>query len=904
MPQFTLDENGKLVPIEGSESKGRSIFSSLPSLSTLARRALVGPTEEETGGLKLNAPLNPVGEKSLLPEFKQPETYWGGFFNSLYNDFVRPLATPSGALGSSAIGKLPSIAPEIKLGQQIKPGLTAYAPKREPLGLPPAPRTARFIAGEKGIAEAGKTYPMDIAPLKPGLGEQGAGTILPREVEGISDIPALDAPRLGTTLGDIPSLTEATDLQSTLGRLESIKEGSPVRITNPPDFNIGNPELPYQLESAVREPKIKPQALPAVEGRTANTKVPIEPKGTPTSKFTNIPGEYRAIPENATPEQAMAQWANGRNGAKVAGDRIKENFSDLTDPSLIDKYEKGDRAGRLADVERYLNQRHEEGKAIGLFQEDQKVLNYLRHEFEQPPEEVTAAVKQYVAKNPSIAKTRRFPTYEVAEKSGLTRKYKTIPELLDAYETKFQQAVRNKELYDHLQKTGQLANKGAIDSMSEWKFKGPNAPEYQKLMKNVLGQSDIKPVADVVSTAKNIYLGGGIPFTKYNIHGLNIARSDAKLAGFWKAGKEFLTDPTGRKATAIFKTHEKDLVDLVNHGYSYHPVEDFGQEVTREVSNLAGKGVKKVAGQKAGELAAKGIDKALETTEKVFERPLFARALPALKLKRTVEVLNKLEPTLGREKALDEAAKIGNEFYGGINKALRNKTQQDLARVWFLAPDWLESRIRLAKRDYTGLAKFLTGKGNEISNIGAKSAARGLTIGTGTLASSYALRGGKDIERSSDALSLSAGTAGERKRYISPMSTSDEGVRIPIEVAIRTYQGDPGALIDLLIKNKISTPMRAAWNVVKGEDDFGNPLKGKDKYGRQIPMGQAILNYLGEMSRPLQYQFVQGLLKYANGDATLEEALATGAELPINYRSKGPKKHYPKGAPRLRMPSY
>lgn len=45
---------------------------------------------------------DPAQEKSLLPSFKQPETFTGGFLNSLYEDFVKPLATPSGILSSSA----------------------------------------------------------------------------------------------------------------------------------------------------------------------------------------------------------------------------------------------------------------------------------------------------------------------------------------------------------------------------------------------------------------------------------------------------------------------------------------------------------------------------------------------------------------------------------------------------------------------------------------------------------------------------------------------------------------------------------------------------------------------------------------------------------------------------------
>ena len=71
----------------------------------LLRRFLSGPSEEELGGVKLLG--TPESEGSILPKLRQPETYTGGFLNSLYEDFVRPLGSPSGALGSSMPARMP-----------------------------------------------------------------------------------------------------------------------------------------------------------------------------------------------------------------------------------------------------------------------------------------------------------------------------------------------------------------------------------------------------------------------------------------------------------------------------------------------------------------------------------------------------------------------------------------------------------------------------------------------------------------------------------------------------------------------------------------------------------------------------------------------------------------------------
>jgi len=140
---------------------------------------------------------SPIGEKfagapsetSVLPEIRQPETWMGGFGKGLYDEFVRPLASPAGFIGSAMpaggakIPKLLSAAEEL--------------PVRVPLQLGPAPR---FIAGEAGIAE-NRPYIIDIGPINPRIGQKEAGTILPRETEGLTEIPPELAAQRGISFG-------------------------------------------------------------------------------------------------------------------------------------------------------------------------------------------------------------------------------------------------------------------------------------------------------------------------------------------------------------------------------------------------------------------------------------------------------------------------------------------------------------------------------------------------------------------------------------------------------------------------------------------------------------------------------------------------------------------------------
>src|SRR5574338_627274 len=99
---FTADDSFKPDSFTPDAAPEQSFLDSVlgyvpESVKTVGRRALFGPTAEEMGfepGTRILG--TPESEGSILPELPQPETYWGGFARSLYNDFIRPLGTPSG----------------------------------------------------------------------------------------------------------------------------------------------------------------------------------------------------------------------------------------------------------------------------------------------------------------------------------------------------------------------------------------------------------------------------------------------------------------------------------------------------------------------------------------------------------------------------------------------------------------------------------------------------------------------------------------------------------------------------------------------------------------------------------------------------------------------------------------
>lgn len=721
------------------------------------------------------------------------------------------------------------------------------------------PATSGDTTGGFGSqTNANLPYPENIVP----------NAVRPRTVQ--SNMLRTVPDRLTQTAADSDGLINDFGPKEPVGQAKNVRPPiGDIREPGTPAYQ--DKTLPAELPSAkVKLREKKPIVDETPKPKSGDTIPPTESNGTATLN----PEGNKPITGDLKPREAVERWAWGRRGAKTRADFKKQEFSDLSDPALIDAYERGDRTGRLADVESYFNQRHEQGVKAGLLKEDQKRLNYLRHEFQNSDDEISAALNTHFAKNPSLAKEGKFPTYAAAEEAGLTRKFESIPDIVKAYEQKFHEALKNKEMYDYLINTKQMSPKTLLSTHPrEWAFLGENKAELKKLVGNVFSESpeNLKKVADLASSSKNIYLSGGIPGTKYNMHTWNIYRSDIKQAGFVKATKELLTDPTGKKAEAVFKQY-KDLVpDLVDHGYVFHPIEDSTAQMAKEGSRFLNNPI------------VKGYQNA-------FEKPLFEHSLPALKLKRTAEVLNDLMAKgMPREEALRQASKIGNEFYGGVNKALRNKVYTDSARIVFLAPDWLESRLRVALGDFKGAAKVIAGKGTAVDKIYAKSAARGAAIGAGTLGlSAYE---GRDILKGKpgDALTIDMGKDAKGKtRELQTVGTADEGVRSLVEPLIKLYQGNPAGLIESLIYNKFSTPFRAGMNVISGKDDFGESLRGKDKYGKDIPLGSSIVKHLYELSRPVQLQAIQYALRYVTGKSSGEEALSGGLEFPLKY-SNPPK---------------
>jgi len=463
------------------------------------------------------------------------------------------------------------------------------------------------------------------------------------------------------------------------------------------------------------------------------------------------------------------------------------------------------------------------------------------------------------------------------------------PEQVGDFILKSKIKIANIRFNDWLKDSGYMGKGGKIDTST------PIGKNLAKWKANHLmpAKEWAKHIGDFHAWTKNIYLAGGIPGTPINIHGANIAMSDIAARGFGKGIKSALEGvfrPSVDKA--VLKQYKHLIPEAIENGFTWHNIEDKAasgasgsikglkqQAVTSGhspefVKNLA----EKVPG---GSTALKG----LEYAQGKLENPLFQRYLPARKLKFLAEKVEELQKRgMGRKEAMQKAATMSNDFYGGVEKVLRDRTGQNLVKAVALAPDWFESRMTLAAKQ---LKSVVGAEDRTYSKALARSVGMRLTREAAII-----LGGGKVAEqwlkdKPSELTDIPAGTTSKgRKRSIPTLGTSNELLRLGEEGLAKTYrEQNPGVLFDVA-KNRLSQPLQSAIQLAYGQDEFGNPIRGRSKFGKKIKLGKSAYEHLKIGTRPFQPQIGQSLVDYAEGNIDLEEALVKGAELPVQYRSK------------------
>lgn len=588
-----------------------------------------------------------------------------------------------------------------------------------------------------------------------------------------------------------------------------------------------------------------------------------------------------------TLRQAFEDWDNKRKrGAIFRAAMVDQEFVDLPEgQSAIKAFQSGDRTGRLADVQKYFDAVHSVAVKAGILKEGQFKENYLRQLWKNSEDEVRQAYQRMGVKEiPNFAKESIFKSYAQGIAAGLTPKYNNIRDIIKVYEGEVHRALANKELYNYLRERGMVAEGKSVDPRT-WRLNpGPDYQEAYKYLKDALEETPDwqKNIADVFSYTKNLYLGGGIPWTPLNIHGYNVTRSDIAARGAIKGlGNFFRIFQPGRAARQIkdLKANQSKIADWIDKGYEYG-VED--RKVTGEHRVPLEKYLEEY---KVGRAVHKGVD----FFQRIVEDPLFKVHLPHTKFKFTEARIKELTKRgMDTEAATRAAIKDANAFYGGINKALRRATYNDALRIGFLAPDWFESRIRTGARQVAGTARVLAGRARETDPLYAKAFARSLAMhGAGKGATIAAGKSLYDIYtgKPTDVTDIPIGETPEGREIKFPVhGTANEHLRLPEQIAVAATQGDIFTPLDI-IKNRLNQPIQSTINIVTGRDSLGRPL-----HGRGLTLGESVKRMGVEAARPFTYPWMSAFVQFLTGQMDPVEAGLSAIEAPVEFSSPDPKK--------------
>lgn len=571
------------------------------------------------------------------------------------------------------------------------------------------------------------------------------------------------------------------------------------------------------------------------------------------------------------------KWINTREGyTQWRAADIKKNpqltqFDKEGITAIID-LQSGANPARYQPIKEFTDGLFQLEKKAGILEPGQYRKNYLPQMWDNTPEEIEQVFKnKTVGGTPGFSKTRMFEDYQAGIEAGLTPRYTSMSDLLESRFKTAQKALADNELVENLVKTG---NAKTLDKAPKgWqtvdlKYKGkPLAVDVDtaKIINNYTteGTPWLEKTAQFVSEAKQTILSAGIPRSGWNFHtGVNVpVRAMTARKNPFGAMVDSVIWNTNPKSAVdyIEKTVPKDITDgLLKEGLS----------ISRS-NEASGYGFKPKVGKGV-------ISKGRDVFDKLFSEVAFDKVLPAHKLKVGWEAYQR---ALKGGSTQDEAFRIGaqtsNEVFGGVNSLElgRNKDFQNMLRTLLLAPDWLESNVRLggrmggllnpknwSKAEYAPFKKFAVNATAMYSTFAMTNKA---------LSGHWPWENGVGQE-----FNLATGTYDDRgrERMIPAFGTAFDFVRLPYQMV--TGAIDDGAKgLFRPIRNRLSPPVAAATSLfVTGEDYRGRPI---DDIGDVA--GQAA----SAVGVPSQ---TTNTLAFLRGDSTGEELASNLLEAPLRYR--------------------
>lgn len=516
--------------------------------------------------------------------------------------------------------------------------------------------------------------------------------------------------------------------------------------------------------------------------------------------------------------------------------------------------------------------------------------NYLPQLWQNSNEEIQRVFGTSLNKKAPFSLHALIQDYQTGVEAGLTPRVSKVSDLVSWYESAANKAIADKKFFDFLGSEGLISShakaphdwvtltpdrfpKIAIktdEGVYTGIYKAP--PELGKMINNYLEAprfESLRKIADFASTSKNRLLSFGIPTTAINAHGFNIlARNMFAALGRGDIGQVL----TGVK----YMLHPQSAAAYLEKSLTKAP-EAIHNGLTLSTSEYQSVFEKPVGGI---------VSKVGQAWNQAFEKPLFDKMIPALKLQNYQDVkAGFIKSGMGEKEAGKAAAKFTNDVYGGINwqELGESRDWQNLMRAIILAPDWFRSTVRLAKQIPTSFVKITSPEMKTYRQFAAGflAAYAGANIINKQLSGHWMFQ-----NEAGHTFEIETGYTKEgQKRYIRPFGTGADFARLPSDVAASIAQGNFSS-IPRIIGNRLSTLVGPVIHSAGDTNYAGQPLgiSGKTKYGQQMTPAQRVAGIGGELSTLVGVpSFLQQGVRFATGSQGGEQTLTQGLELPFRY---------------------
>ncbi len=378
-------------------------------------------------------------------------------------------------------------------------------------------------------------------------------------------------------------------------------------------------------------------------------------------------------------------------------------------------------------------------------------------------------------------------------------------------------------------------------------------------------------LANLSSKTTRAVLGFHVPGTAISFHGINEAVRNTvfgpdfnpfNAAGRLGQSAYYLARPG--KAADYLTTNLADLHQAISEGGLKITTGDSGVSSLFTGNNPISKGFNALTDPK----------------------PLFEQVIPALKLKSyQAQLKYYTDSGMGRTQAAKLAGEATNNIYGGLNlqELQRSPQTQKLFRVAALAPDWLESNMRLG----SGMIKALKNPLMPQNRVYAAGIANFLGSYAAMNVMNAMNNDGKFTWQNDVGHELDVAMGKDSKgktRYFSPYGTALDMIRVPLEIAHAAANGNMGkAFTD--VRSRASEPLQFLTDLATNTDYAGRSLFDKTKFGKQMPMSTQSGNIIKDATDHFLPIGANAAADYAQGKISAEEFAAKILQIPAKYKA-------------------